>query len=91
MSEFGGDASSSILIACCDPQERSFDRSFEPHRRCEPAYYMRNFTHYAPDESATVAISAEHLIRTTFAQTPVANSSLNPACWTVNLPPPISN
>jgi hypothetical protein len=54
-SEFGGDAFSSILIAYCDPLERSFDRSLEPHRRFYPAYNMRNFTYYAPDESATDA------------------------------------
>jgi hypothetical protein len=38
MSEFGGVAFSSILIAYCDPYERSCDRPFEPHRRFSPAY-----------------------------------------------------
>lgn len=87
MSEFGGDAFSSILIACCGIPQKGLSTVRLNHTAgVEPAYHMRNFTHYALDESATVAISAEHLIRTTFAQTPVAGSSLNLACWTVNLP-----
>ena len=53
-----------------------FDRSLEPHRRFPPACNMRNFTYYAPDESATDAYSAEHLIRTMFAQTHVADANL---------------